>query len=87
MTAKCPKCHDVKLVAQSGAGMHMCKACCGPDADEFAFEILTRTIRDLQRANAFERAEGYAYAMQELRPCNNGEKGHTDDCACWQCKR
>lgn len=57
MTTKCPACHDVKLVGQSGAGLHMCKACCGPDADEFAFEILTRTIRDLQRANAFERAE------------------------------
>lgn len=87
MTTKCPACYDVRLVAQSGAGLHMCKACCGPDADEFAFEILTRTIRDLQRANAFERAEGYACAMQELHPFSNMGKGHADGCACWRCKR
>lgn len=86
VSIKCPACHDVKLVGQSGAGLHMCKVCCGPDADQFAFEILTRTIRDLQRANAYERAEGYAYAAQEFRPMRL-EKPHTEDCRCWQCKR
>lgn len=86
MTIKCPACHDVKLVGQSGAGLHLCKACCGPDADQFAFEILTHTIRALQRANAYERAEGYAYAVQEFGP-KSFEKAHTEDCHCWQCKR